>query len=354
MSTSIGIDLSETSAVPPNAGCAAGEIQIIGAGPAGSAAAIAALSEGAGVHILDRCRTARHKVCGEFIPAEAVCLLDQLGVRPEFIRQKPARIRRCALHFGSHVKRWTFPEPAFSLSRLELDRLLLERALSLGARLTRGVAFQSSQLSPGSRMVLAHGRQGAAPKPGRLFGFKAHFAGPSEDTVEMRFSQSGYVGISPIENGFTNVCGIAPENVLRRYEFQMDEFLRAVPALADRLRPLARRTAWLMTGPLLFSTSRLPQPPANRVYPAGDALAFIDPFTGSGILTALLTGRLAGVAAARETPSEEYIRTCQKILGRPLAFARLFRELLKMRLAPLALVTPGSWLYWLTRAQAIA
>ena len=112
----------------------------------------------------------------------------------------------------------------------------------------------------------------------------------------------GYLGISAVENGFTNICGIAPEEELRRFGFDLDEFLMAEPSLRDRLRPLSRRMAWLKTGPLVFSRSSELTAPANRVYPAGDALGFIDPFTGSGILNALLTGRLAGSAAARGTP----------------------------------------------------
>jgi hypothetical protein len=55
---------------------------------------------------------------------------------------------------------------------------------------------------------------------------------------------------------------------------------------------------WLITGPLVFS-ERLRQPADEVTYRAGDSLGFTDPFTGSGILNAMLTGELAGIAAAR-------------------------------------------------------
>ena len=72
---------------------------------------------------------------------------------------------------------------------------------------------------------------------------------------------------------------------------------------------------WLITGPLVFADSL---PPLSRepAYLAGDALGFIDPFTGSGILSAVLTGKLAGAAAARRTPNNEYLRQCGRACWR--------------------------------------
>jgi hypothetical protein len=94
---------------------------------------------------------------------------------------------------------------------------------------------------------------------------------------------------APIENGVTNVCGLAPERTLRSFGFHPSDLL-------ERYAP--RTMDWLVTGPLVFS-ERLRQPADQAVYRAGDSLGFIDPFTGSGILNAMLTGELAGVAAAR-------------------------------------------------------
>lgn len=326
------------------------EIQIVGAGPAGSAAAIRALSESAAVHILERSRSSHHKVCGEFIPPEACRVLDELGVWQDFVRLNPARIRRTVLHFGSRTKQWNLREPAFSLSRLELDRLLLERAVTLGARLSRGESFHGAPAT-GETLILAHGRQARALKSGRLFGFKAHFEGPTDDAVELHFTKFGYLGISAVENDRTNVCGIAPEEVLRRFDFEIDEVLRAEPALAERLRPMSRRMPWLTTGPLIFSRVNGNESREERIYPAGDALGFVDPFTGSGILNALLTGRLAGRAAARQIPVEMYVEQCAALLNRPFAVSTLFRILLRTGLSKLALLVPGEWLYSLTRAH---
>ena len=329
-------------------------ITVVGAGPAGSAAAIAALLDGASVSLCEKSATPRHKVCGEFISPEACGVLQELGVWSGFRALKPPRTERCRLHFGKRVKQWKFEEPAFGLSRLELDRLLLNRATTLGADVTRGASLPVRELPRGTGVIAAHGRMTTAARPGRLFAFKSHFEGPADDAVEVYFNRSGYIGLSPVENGMTNVCGIAPEEALRKYAFDFDGFVFGQPLLAERLRPLTRRMAWLATGPLAFSdvgggTSGV------GVYPAGDALGFVDPFTGSGILNALLTGRMAGAAAARGTPPDAHVRACRSLLGRPFAVAAAFRTLLDWGWGEhLAWFVPGGWMYRLTRASVFS
>ena len=329
-------------------------IQIVGAGPSGSAGAIAALSEGAAVQISERRRSARHRVCGEFIPAEAVPILQELGVWKQFLQRSPARISHCALYSGGRLKQWHLELPGYGLSRLEFDRLLVERAVCLGGRLKTGDTFHAAERHKGQPLILAIGRNKNAARGQRLVGFKAHFQGPTDDAVELYFSRWGYVGVSTVENNLTNVCGIAPEDVLKAFAFQIDEYLEADPALAARISPLSRTMDWLYACPLIFSS--VPGRPVDgeNVYPAGDALGFLDPFTGAGILSALLTGRMAGIAAARLGPPDEHVRDCRRRLAKPFTTARVLRVAVNAHLTPLTAFIPGSWLYRLTRPQVLA
>ena len=64
--------------------------------------------------------------------------MDLLGAGKNLALLKPARIRKCRLHFGHREKWWNLVEPAFGLSRFELDKLLLEKAGALGAVVCRG------------------------------------------------------------------------------------------------------------------------------------------------------------------------------------------------------------------------
>jgi len=62
------------------------DLIVIGGGPAGSAAAIAAARAGAQVLLLERGRYPRHKVCGEFVSAESLDLLSTLLGTIEYSR----------------------------------------------------------------------------------------------------------------------------------------------------------------------------------------------------------------------------------------------------------------------------
>lgn len=325
-------------------------IRIVGGGPAGAAAAIAARGYDARVVLAEKSRVPHHKVCGEFIAPEACRVLRQIEAWEGFLRCNPSRLERCRLRFGKRTKQWRFDEPAYGLSRLELDRLLLQRAEACGAAVSRGELWQG-QTSAAEVVIQAAGRARRTSKPGRLYGFKSHFDGPVDDTVELFFGPQCYIGVSAIENGITNVCGLASEAALSRYSFHFDDFVHAHSGLSERLKPLTRRMAWLATGPVVFS--RVPAEAGGGVYPAGDALGFVDPFTGSGILNALLTGRLAGAAAAQSLDVRSYLQQCRKLMRGPFTVSAILRTVLDWGCAaPLAALAPGSWIYRLTRAAS--
>jgi hypothetical protein len=170
-----------------------------------------------------------------------------------------------------------------------------------------------------------------------------------DDAVELFFFDRCYVGVNCIENSLTNVCGIAPESVLRRYGFEMDAVAALSPALAARLAPLTRTMDWIATGPLAFSGAPA-RDTEEYMYPAGDALGFTDPFTGTGILNALSTGRLAGIAAARAVPKATYLSDCANALA---AQYRVNAALRKVALSGwaerLAALVPAGLLFRVTR-----
>ena len=198
--------------------------------------------------------------------------------------------------------------------------------------------------------VVAHGRQFAASGSDRLFGFKSHFRGPAGDAVELYFFDDFYVGVNPVEGGVTNVCGLGSETGLRRLGFDFDALVASHPALADRLKPMARATDWLSTGPLVYE-SRLPDPPETDLL-AGDALQFVDPFTGTGMAIAIWTGALAGEWAAESRPAPEYYATVRAGIAKQFRWCGWLRGAMEkrwpLRLAPLL---PPAWLYAVTRPK---
>lgn len=310
---------------------------ILGGGPAGACAAIAACREGATVRILERSKFPRHKVCGEFLSPGVQQPLEALGLWPEFRNLQPAIIRRMRIRAGSAEKSQALPETAFGVSRYALDAWLWDRALQYGTQ----------HISRGQPNVITTGRASVQPRGGRLFGFKAHFTGPPDDAVELYFEQARYVGVNCVEQGVTNVCGLAPEEELRRWGFDVDRMLRQDAALQARLAPLQRQWEWIFTGPLEFR-NRLAL--SSGAYMAGDALSFVDPFTGSGLLCAMLTGSMAGRAAARRTPVDQYLRDCSKLLNRPFQFSSALRRIAATRAAgPLLRLAPAGLIFRRTR-----
>lgn len=320
-------------------------ITVAGAGPAGSSAAVAALLAGESVSLYDRSRFPRHKVCGEFLSPEIANPLEKMGLLSRILDARPARIERLRFCFERSETNARLPEPALGLSRYEFDRILFDAAVLGGAKLHRETA--PSDPRP---LVIATGRQTVAERGSRLFGFKAHYEGPASDAIELHFLPGAYLGVNAIEGGATNICGLAPEQALKACGFDFDGFVRKFPALRERLSGMRRVNGWFSSGPLVFGQSFEDGQPG--VYRAGDCLSFVDPFTGSGLVSAVLSGRLAGIAAARRQPVAEYMAACRLSLQKPFLFAGLIRKVLATRWAePIAAVVPAGWLMSATRPR---
>src|SRR3970040_2450024 len=87
------------------------DVLVIGAGPAGCAAAIEALRSGARVTLLDRARFPRQKPCGDALSNRAVRIVGELGA--ELGQVPSAVVRRSAAIFpdASRVERGYAEQP---------------------------------------------------------------------------------------------------------------------------------------------------------------------------------------------------------------------------------------------------
>jgi menaquinone-9 beta-reductase len=343
------------------------DLAIIGGGPAGVAAALEARRRGLQVAIWERDRFPRHKVCGEFISAEALPLLQQ-EIPAALARS--AVIRRAEFVAPSgHLYSFTLPSAARGLSRFVMDEALWRAAIRSGAESCEGTAvrrlgtWRAGQLwevqpaqgaSRSARAVLvACGRWWSLegfPSPsqderaaGPWLGAKAHFAGvPPRDAVEMYFFPGGYCGLAPIEDGRLNACCLVHRSLTRgagacgRVNFAL--WLKRVarhPALNARLGDAIQVSQTVATAPV--------QPMRRRVdhcgaLLAGDAAGFLDPFTGDGIAQALYAGRLAAETVAQARTSERgslllaadaYRRRLRQAVGPSYRVAALLRLLVR-------------------------
>jgi flavin-dependent dehydrogenase len=322
-------------------------VHVAGAGPSGTAAALAALQLEIPVRIYDQSHFPRHKVCGEFYSPEMIPVLERLKVWDSISNLRPARIRRWEIYLGKRHVEHRLAEPAFGLSRFAFDQHMLETAVNRGAEHVR------ERLKGGpTPLVNATGRKARVPRGRRLFGFKAHFDGPINDAVELFFFARCYVGLNAVEGGRTNVCGLGPEDLLKKWEFDYDSLVNSSEPLRARLEPLRRCFDWISTGPLVFE-NEFEMPCQAGIYPTGDALSFVDPFTGSGLLCAMVSGELAGNAAARGADPAAYIRQARAKIEQPFRMASLVRRAVRWPVTPWLLpLVPSGALFRLTRPAA--
>ena len=125
------------------------DVIIVGAGPAGSAAAIRLAENGVRVLLLEEKRMPRGKLCGEFITPESFPTLKRLAVFDRMLAAGAQKLTRlCLVASGGRVVQVPIAEMsdeaawAMSLSRARFDQILFERARELGAACLEGVAVR--------------------------------------------------------------------------------------------------------------------------------------------------------------------------------------------------------------------
>jgi flavin-dependent dehydrogenase len=317
------------------------------------------------VLLLEQKRMPRDKLCGEFITPEAFPSLYRLGAMAEVVGAGAARIARlsmCApggqLVIGSLVGMSGCA--ALGLSRARLDSILFECARRAGAECIEGMAvrrclpgaphrIEALRLSDGREfgfaaefVIDASGRNSrfmlnrserAGQRGSRLYAFKAHMEGINgiADQVELYFYEGGYGGLARVEGGLVNLCFIVGEQVIKLAGGDPVKILRQAvmknPLALERLAGAKPASRWLSTGPLRFGKIRLHW---SGIMAAGDAAGMIDPFNGTGIQIALLSGELAAGAIIESDRLSRAVATYssgyERRFGRPMILASLLRR----------------------------
>ena len=324
------------------------DVIIAGAGPAGSSAAIHLARKGVRVLLVEQKKFPRAKLCGEFISPECQKHFENLGVAEAMSTSQPAAITETVFYStgGHHItvpSSWFGGSAALGLSRAVMDNVLLRRAQDCGVTVLEGVTVtepiihitevkgvrlkEHEYFAPltidatGRARILTKKLHRTEPKSKpKLIAFKAHLRNTrvAPNACEIYFYPEGYGGLSTVEGEISNLCFIiSAEQVKRHYsnpEVVMREMVMKNRRAAYTLEQAQPVSEWLSASWERFGRQ---QPcPAKGLLTIGDSAAFIDPFTGSGMLMALESGELVADVIVRQQNSEsvaaeyasEYIR----------------------------------------------
>src|SRR5919197_371054 len=112
------------------------DVLVVGAGPAGSIAAMVLARAGARVRLIDRAAFPRDKLCGDTVNPGTLALLARLGVAAA-VEQRGlpvAGMRITGPHGVAVEARYPPPLCGRAIVRRELDWLLLQQATAAGRR----------------------------------------------------------------------------------------------------------------------------------------------------------------------------------------------------------------------------
>lgn len=322
------------------------DVIIAGGGPAGASAAIQLALNDARVLLVEEKIFPRPKLCGEFISPECLAHFHRLGVLDQMTSAGGTAISE-TVFYSRRGHRVAVPSEwfgagttALGLSRSEMDQRLLDRAKGAGVVVIEkahasglitedGIVSGISVKADGAvneyrsrvtidatgrgRSLARHldsradegGQKRAKTKP-PFVAFKAHLENSrvADGACEIYFYPGGYGGLSGVEGGVSNLCFIVSADDVRRYcsdpEVVMREVVMKNARAKHTLAAAKPSTQWLSVS--LESFGRRTLTPASGFLTIGDAAAFIDPFTGSGMLLALESGQLAAEIVSRHLP----------------------------------------------------
>ena len=297
------------------------DLVVVGAGPAGSAAALGALHADPGMRVLllDRVDFPRDKSCGDGIAPHVFDALERVGVTG--IQQGWTPLTRLELARGDSSVARPMARPVWVIPREVFDARLVERAVAAGATLVRhrvatveqepgGVLLDGRVRAPvvvgadGAHSVV---RSALGLGPGRrALAIRGYAPTPRErqGTQVIRWGdrrQPAYAWAFDRGDGLSNVgygelLPLAESDDPPSRALLLDQLERLLPG------SVAEGERW-RGHHLPLSTWRWDQPD-GRVLLTGDAAGLINPMTGEGIYYAVATGIAAGRAAAEAVRHE--------------------------------------------------
>ncbi len=269
------------------------DVFVIGGGPAGLAAAIAARRQGLDVTLADGACPPIDKACGEGLMPDGLAALNNLGVSLDSRDTYPFHGIRF-LGNGVSVEA-EFPKgQAIGVRRSVLHPMMVQRAEAAGVRMFWGTpvagicaaGVQVAGQTVAARWIVgADGFQsrvrhwaGLDPRGpnNQRFGFRIHYrVAPWSQFMELHWGDGCQIYVTPVGPDEICVALISRDSHLR-----LESALAQFPQLAARLAAAPRATA---ERGAVTANRRLRRVYRGRVVLIGDASGSVDAITGEGL-----------------------------------------------------------------------
>ncbi len=285
------------------------DVFVVGGGPAGLAAAIAARRCGLEAMVCDAATPPHDKACGEGIMPDGIAAAQALGICLEGAESHAFRgIRFCGARqsVGAAFRRGS----GLGIKRTVLHRTLAEQAERAGVRLLWGERVESIHeggVETAKRAVRTRWVVGADGAQSRVrswagledsavhtrrFGFRGHFAvAPWSDWMEVHWSAAAQLYLTPA--GPNEMCVVA---VSQNPRLRLEDAMPLFPQAARRFEGALAMGAELGG---VTPSRRLKAVCRGRVALVGDASGSVDAITGQGISLAFQQAAALADAMAR-------------------------------------------------------
>jgi geranylgeranyl reductase family protein len=354
------------------------EAVVVGAGPAGCSAAIHLKQLDIDVLLIDKSTFPRDKICGDGISSKCFSLLNELGIKSDFLFDKGYPIAQMQIHApNSEIIRYgddhdKFNAKSICMPRKDFDFLLLSRAKEVVKNIALGEKLVTIEKDANSRHALflknvetnelkriktkiiigADGVYSAVSRhvgiitetdDNRMWGIRLYCEGKDfEPVIHIIYHRNilpGYAWIFPVSKNNANVGMLLTletmksigKDIVNIFEEVISEHpvFRENIGLNDGLGSI--RAFPLKVGPAKGSRVE------DGIILAGDAAYFTNPLTGGGIYNAILSGKLAAKVSCEcikkndisSRALKKYDSLWRKRISSNFFYSNLMKKLLK-------------------------
>ena len=333
------------------------DVAVVGAGPAGTAAALFAARRGYRVIVFDKQAFPRDKPCGEGLMPSGRPALRELGLEDAIVSGGAPPLQGIQFGLaGQQPVAVPFPEHGGEQAGLGIRRLAFDARLvdALGHHAQIEFCPQTEardiKASDGgiTRVITAAGEVRArivavadglrspfrhrlgwtvGPRPPHRYGVVAHWAmdAPVDPWVRITFDDGLEVYEGPVAGNQRMVALLCYQDRMREFGGRLEARYREV---ARALRPSLRNAELVgvvsAVGPFWYRATTVAQ---GGVFLIGDAAGFTDPITGEGVAAGLRQARAFAAALESVKPERTYRQAHRRLTNDPRRVAALFLRL---------------------------